>query len=364
MRYFFTFIFLLNSIGICYLPKVYSHPSCFDEKDFSGQEQFRDDETLTHTNNKDLSTRESSKKNQNDSSNELKNKNINQNVKEKENDQDSKNSQEEEKKKDEKTPKSPHTFKANVSFVSDYRFRGISQTMRQPAVQGGFDYAHESGFYLGTWASNVDGTTHFYNNTSMEWDFYGGYKGKPFACSLPDLIYNVGVLYYYYPGGKASVSSYVPYNTAEWYIELAYKWLSVKYWQSFTNYFGVESDNPPFNWEKNRPDRPNGSSKGSSYIEANATFDLLDQVCFRNFQGGKLNLLVHIGHVTVRHYEHLSYTDWRATLTQEFVWFNLFATYIGTNAKKAYFNVPDNSYHPKKRHLGVQGFVIGVLKTF
>ncbi len=48
------------------------------------------------------------------------------------------------------TPASPHTFTGNVGLFSDYRFRGISQTYKQPAIQGGFDYSHSSGIYLGT----------------------------------------------------------------------------------------------------------------------------------------------------------------------------------------------------------------------
>lgn len=269
-------------------------------------------------------------------------------------------------KKEEEKPKSPHTFTGNVSLVSDYRFRGISQTMRRPAIQGGFDYSHASGVYLGTWASNVDGTTHLYNNTSMEWDLYGGYKGKFFPCSVPYFTYNFGAIYYYYPGGKTHAKESVSYNTAEFYIELSYKWLSVKYWQSLTNYFGICSDNPSFNWEKNCADRPNGGSKGSNYIEANAIFDLYKKVCWPRFclKGGKLTLLLHVGHQTVRNYEHLSYTDWRATLTQEFDWFNAFISYVGTNGRHAFFDVPDNAYDPDIRHLGAQGVVIGIIRTF
>ncbi|MBS0309234.1 MAG: hypothetical protein JSS58_09715, partial [Proteobacteria bacterium] len=52
-------------------------------------------------------------------------------------------------------PASPHTFTGNVTVATDYRFRGISQTFKQPTVQGGFDYSHSSGFYLGNWNSNV-----------------------------------------------------------------------------------------------------------------------------------------------------------------------------------------------------------------
>src|SRR5688572_5950194 len=52
--------------------------------------------------------------------------------------------------------KSPHVFTGNIALVSDYRFRGISQTFEKPALQGGFDYTHEpSGIYLGNWNSNV-----------------------------------------------------------------------------------------------------------------------------------------------------------------------------------------------------------------
>src|SRR4051812_25230360 len=51
-------------------------------------------------------------------------------------------------------PASPHTFTGNVAVATDYRFRGISQTFKQPAIQGGFDYSHSSGFYVGNWNSN------------------------------------------------------------------------------------------------------------------------------------------------------------------------------------------------------------------
>ncbi len=146
--------------------------------------------------------------------------------------------------------KPTHTFTANVAIVSDYRFMGLSQTMRMPAIQGGFDYSHENGLYLGTWGSNVDGTTHYYDNTSMEWDFYGSFKGKLFPCALPDFGYNLGLIYYYYPGGKALNPHNTRWDSAEFYVELSYKYFSVRYWQMITNYFGFESNNTPFNWKK------------------------------------------------------------------------------------------------------------------
>lgn len=243
---------------------------------------------------------------------------------------------------------SPHTFTGNVSIVSDYRFRGISQTMREPAIQGGFDYAHQSGIYLGTWASNVDGTTHFYNNTSMEWDLYGGYKGK--LKPVPEIAYNLGCIYYDYPGGETFTRARSRYNTVEFYLELGWKWLALKYAQTVTNYFGIHANHR--------------NSRGSIYVEANASFDLLDAVCLNSIQMSKLNLLLHAGHQIVRHDAHLSYTDWKATLTQGLDGFNIFLTYVGTNAKHTYFDVPNHAFSPKKRALGAQGVVCGIVKNF
>ena len=100
-------------------------------------------------------------------------------------------------------PAPEHTLTANVGLFSEYIFRGISQTAGEPAIQGGFDYAHSSGFYLGTWASNVSWLEDFglYSRSSMEWDFYGGFKS---TIGDTDWTYDLGILYYYYPGRKFS----------------------------------------------------------------------------------------------------------------------------------------------------------------
>src|SRR5690242_3455072 len=120
---------------------------------------------------------------------------------------------------------SPHTVTGNLSFVSDYRFRGISQTFEGPAIQGGLDYSHASGLYAGTWGSNVSGLQ-YPNGASMEWDFYGGYK---FAAGPLNL--DVGALYYWYPG--AYYSGFGPskpkFNNTEIYIGASWNWLSAKY---------------------------------------------------------------------------------------------------------------------------------------
>ena len=79
---------------------------------------------------------------------------------------------------------------ANIGASSNYVWRGATQTDDDAAVSGGIDYAHDSGFYAGTWASNVD----FGSGGEVEWDLYGGYAG-----AVGDLGYDVGVIHYVYP---------------------------------------------------------------------------------------------------------------------------------------------------------------------
>ena len=138
---------------------------------------------------------------------------------------------------------SPHTFTGNVALVTDYRFRGISQTYGLPAIQGGADYAHASGLYLGTWGSNVYSTagngigTSYTNGASLEWDMYGGYKFE----AAKDLTLDVGALYYYYPGANWNVAGRDKFDNLELYVAATYKWFSAKYSQSLTDYFGANT---------------------------------------------------------------------------------------------------------------------------
>ena len=73
------------------------------------------------------------------------------------------------------TPAAPAPVTGNITLASEYRFRGIDQTNGKPALQGGFDYSHASGVYLGNWNSNVSEGAGF-PGASLEMDFYGGYK--------------------------------------------------------------------------------------------------------------------------------------------------------------------------------------------
>src|SRR5678815_3374334 len=92
-------------------------------------------------------------------------------------------------------PKPDYTITGNFGIYSQYVFRGLTQTDRKPAAQGGFDLATPGGFYAGTWGSNISwlhdaGVVD--HGASLEWDFYGGYK---YAIS-EDSGLDAGVLYY------------------------------------------------------------------------------------------------------------------------------------------------------------------------
>ena len=103
-----------------------------------------------------------------------------------------------------KAPEPDYTFSYNVGVVSDYRFRGLTQTNYKPALQGGIDFSHKSGFYLGTWASNVSWVKEFNgaNNGTTELDLYGGFKGE----ITSGLGFDVGLISYLYPGNDSGAA--------------------------------------------------------------------------------------------------------------------------------------------------------------
>ncbi len=82
---------------------------------------------------------------------------------------------------------------ANVALASEYRFRGVDLSGGNLAIQGGVDFSHSSGFYIGTWASNLDDDTVGFGSTEL--DVYAGFGG-----SLGEgLSYDIGGIYYLYP---------------------------------------------------------------------------------------------------------------------------------------------------------------------
>ncbi|GGA63793.1 hypothetical protein GCM10011369_01470 [Neiella marina] len=106
---------------------------------------------------------------------------------------------------------------ANIGLTSNYLWRGVTQTDDGAAVQGGIDYAHASGVYVGTWASNVD----FGDDASYELDFYAGYAGE-----VGDFAYDIGYIYYAYPD-SSEVDSDNEYDFGEVYGSVSYSFLTV-----------------------------------------------------------------------------------------------------------------------------------------
>ncbi|MEN9944682.1 MAG: hypothetical protein RLY18_640, partial [Pseudomonadota bacterium] len=154
--------------------------------------------------------------------------------------------------------KSPIT--ANVTITNDYRYRGITQTNYQPAIQGGFDYAHESGLYIGNWNSTISWISNTTGNgvrAPIEMDFYGGFKKELIA---PGFASDIGVLQYFYPqsGGNYNAMMVNP-NTTELYLAQNYTFGPVsgfgKINYGLTNIFGI----------------PNSS--GSYYLDLTSNFD-------------------------------------------------------------------------------------------
>jgi uncharacterized protein (TIGR02001 family) len=190
-------------------------------------------------------------------------------------------------------PASPHTITGNLGFFSNYLFRGVSQTGGNPAVQGGFDYSHASGFYAGTWASNVswleDSAPPIYNRSSLEWDFYGGYKWT-FA---GDWGLDVGTIYYFYPGKKNPGVSTA--NTWEVYVAGTWKFLGAKFSYNLEDYFGAKN----FTGTNQKAD-------GTWYLDLFANYAFADT-------GWSIN--GHFGILDVNHDgtgpAEASYKDWR-----------------------------------------------------
>ncbi|MFC3092753.1 hypothetical protein DRW07_00870 [Alteromonas sediminis] len=128
----------------------------------------------------------------------------------------------------------------SVTFASDYLFNGVSQTDEKPALQFSLDYADESGWYVGTWSSNVD----FGDGTDYEVDVYAGYGGE-FESGI---TYDVSLLYYAYFGGSTSSEGSYPelvvsFGLGDTTLSASYSW----------DYFGTEADHVILALDKSMP---------------------------------------------------------------------------------------------------------------
>lgn len=233
----------------------------------------------------------------------------------------------------------------NIGFVSDYYTRGVSQSWHKPAVQGGFDLAHSSGFYAGVWGSNI--TPNTYPDANVELDAYAGYNGT--VPAVDGLGYTVGAIGYFYPGGNWKKYNYlgVPnqtpeggrWDTYEANAGLSYKWLSAKASMTLGDWFGAEQKT---GWTS--------STKGSTYLELNAAIPT---------PVAGLTLIGHVGHLNVSgklNVDYVSssgqepsattestspdYTDWKVGVSKAFK----IANAEGWNAGLYYVGNSNGSY--------------------
>jgi uncharacterized protein (TIGR02001 family) len=231
-------------------------------------------------------------------------------------------------------PEPDFTLAGNLTIGSDYRFRGFTQTDYQPAIQGGIDFTHKSGFYVGNWNSNV--SSGIYNGSPIEMDFYGGWK-----TTFDNFGLDVGVIYYYYPGTGEYNPDFKAKNF-EAYIGGSYGPVSLKYFYSFTDFFGLKG--------------PGIDTKGSQYLDLSGTFDV----------GSGFGIVAHAGYQKVKNYEKLGGPDnnvWDYKLggTWDILgsgW-TLGAYWVGTSEKKFFMtaqNPPEGA--------GKSSFLATIGKTF
>jgi uncharacterized protein (TIGR02001 family) len=168
----------------------------------------------------------------------------------------------------------------NVAFTNDYVWRGWSQTAEDPAVQGGLDYAHPGGFYLGVWGSNVDFEDLATDGAHLEVDVYGGYKFKAGSLDM-----DVGALHYAYPGAAGSLD----YDWTEVYAGVGVGGFGAKLW--YTNDYTGTSD------------------EGAYYLEANYGMEL----------GQGFGLGLHVGRSDGDFFDGgLDQTDYSVSLSKTF----------------------------------------------
>jgi uncharacterized protein (TIGR02001 family) len=173
----------------------------------------------------------------------------------------------------------------NLGLTSDYRFRGISQTQNAPAVQGGIDYAHSSGLYVGNWNSSVSSEV-YTNGAGVESDLYAGYKKEIFK----GISIDVGSYNYFYPRATTSAATGSNFDTYEAFAGVGYKdIISAKYSQTLGNgYFGT------------------ANARGTKYMQIDAKLPI---PVIKN-----LSAVAHYGRTDVANSSNLDYNDINAGL--------------------------------------------------
>ena len=238
-----------------------------------------------------------------------------------------------------------------MTLVSDYRFRGISQTYEGPAVQGGFDYSHSSGFYLGNWNSNVASQV-YTGGSGIEMDVYGGYKRSFGGFGL-----DIGYLYYHYPNAEfqSAGNGSQGFDSQDIYLGGSWKWISLKYSPRRQRLLRPWID--PGQWRLLVEQERRLPAAGSRWIQE----QLLPRSDGEPPGWEKLTIGAHVGTLKVKNYGELDYTDWKLGVTYNLKGWLLGAAYVDTDASRDWYYTGGSKGN---KDTGTATVVVSVGKTF
>ena len=249
------------------------------------------------------------------------------------------------------------TFPSSIGMVSDYIWRGQTQTWGKPAVQAGIEADHASGLYAGVWGSNV--SSHWLPNANLETDWSVGFRNA-FAT---DFKYDVGGTYIYYPGGnfdKVGTATYQSskLNSLELYASLGWKWFTVKGGYMPTKFYGWNVDNskPSVGFPNGNVNAGvTGNTNGAYYYMGSVSYDVMPT----------LNLAAEVGRQTIENSTGLDWTWYKVGATKSFDggW-AVNAFYTGTTGSSAYENYGSFDNGSDKRSIDQNKVVIGLSKSF
>ncbi len=196
----------------------------------------------------------------------------------------------------------------NVALVSDYIWRGQSQTWGQPALQVGVEAAHHSGIYGGFWASNV--SPQWVPGAQLETDWYAGVRNK-FPGALSDVGYDLNIQYAYFPGGNFNKTGFAlpdsSPNTTEVSLAVNYKSLTLKTGRVLGQFYGWNTANSsPGNFAGDARAGVTGDTRGSWFAEANISQEIAENY---NFVG-------QVGHQTIQNSTGLSWSYYKAGIVR------------------------------------------------
>ena len=235
------------------------------------------------------------------------------------------------------------TITGNMALSSDYRTRGVSQTDKMPALSGGFDVAHSSGFYIGNWNSNVD--SDYYTGASLELDFWTGFRG-----TLGDtgLGYDIGAFYYYYPGSARNGNPGI--DNKEIYVGTSYGPVSARVYIPIGDFFSAQRN---FGGK---------SADGSFYVDVSGAYDLA------NVGAPGFGLIGHFGYQKLKGAAKLSDESSGGKYQSDYVDWKLGANYTFSNGyvvTLAYIDtdIKIRAYEGGRMISGATG-VLSLSKTF